>query len=202
MSEDLKTFSLLVNGQIEGCDFEGYDNLYCKYSFVYGNDWKILDGTESALSQTATIGNRSSTECIWNFPFELSFKSTNCAGWPRLVVSVYGSDFMGRDVIRGYGSCLVPTVPGLYTKHISMFTPVSSSSLQGFIGTLTGNKPEFYDSKFVAKSLGREVTRVSANGEVTISFNVVTHNMEDYGFSLGKVTKKGGEVSSSFPTKE
>ena len=50
--------------------------------------------------------------CVWNFPIDVAFKSTNVSGWPTIILSVYGFDFLGRDVIRGYGSLLLPTVPG------------------------------------------------------------------------------------------
>jgi B9 domain-containing protein 1 len=49
---------------------------------------------------------------VWNFPLEVTFKSTNAFGWPQLVVSVYGVDAMGRDVIQGYGSIHLPTCVG------------------------------------------------------------------------------------------
>lgn len=70
----------------------------------------------------------------------------------------------GRFVVQGYGSVAVPTMPGRYVRRVRMFTPVASTLLQSFVGWLTGNVPEFYDSKFVAANEGREVTRVKATG--------------------------------------
>nr|XP_035929392.1 B9 domain-containing protein 1 isoform X5 [Halichoerus grypus] len=32
-------FLLMVNGQVESAQFPEYDDLYCKYCFVYGQDW-------------------------------------------------------------------------------------------------------------------------------------------------------------------
>jgi len=55
---------------------------------------------------------------------------------------VYRQDSFGRDIIQGYGSMIVPTVPGRYTRYIRMFAPVSSSTLQSWLVWLTGNKPE------------------------------------------------------------
>ena len=48
---------------------------------------------------------------VWNFPIDVSFKSTNAHGWPRMSISVYGVDSLGRDVVRGYGSVLIPPSP-------------------------------------------------------------------------------------------
>jgi B9 domain-containing protein 1 len=49
---------------------------------------------------------------VWNFPLDVTYKSTNVFGWPQLVLAVYGVDGMGRDVIKGYGSAHLPTCPG------------------------------------------------------------------------------------------
>jgi len=68
--------------------------------------------------------------CIWNLPIELTLKSTNISGckyglakfdWrinfqkqnciflgPKIVVSVYGTDAFGNDIVRGYAWNYVP----------------------------------------------------------------------------------------------
>jgi hypothetical protein len=79
---------------------------------------------------------------VWNLPIDVTFKSTNPQGWPRLVVSVYCQDLFGRYVVRGYGSTLIPTVPGRYVRYIRCFTPVASTLLQGLLGWMTGSTPE------------------------------------------------------------
>lgn len=35
-------FLLNVIGQIEKADFPDYDDIYCKYCFMYGPDWDIV----------------------------------------------------------------------------------------------------------------------------------------------------------------
>jgi B9 domain-containing protein 1 len=47
-------------------------------------------------------------------PFECSLRSTNPYGWPQLVVTCAYPDFLGREVIKGYGVCHIPTTPGRY----------------------------------------------------------------------------------------
>ncbi|XP_039703452.1 B9 domain-containing protein 1 isoform X4 [Pteropus medius] len=37
-------FLLMVNGQVESAQFPEYDDLYCKYCFVYGQDWAPTAG--------------------------------------------------------------------------------------------------------------------------------------------------------------
>lgn len=48
----------------------------------------------------------------FNFPLDVAYRSCNVFGWPQLVVCVYGADFRGRDVIKGYGAVRLPTCIG------------------------------------------------------------------------------------------
>lgn len=92
----------------------------------------------SCASQTNTFSAETETSkaVVWNFPLDIAFKATNAyggyyyyiivywrisffllnlfnnTGWPQMVVSVYGMDAFGRDVIRGYGSIRLPRTPG------------------------------------------------------------------------------------------
>ena len=34
-------FMVFAAGQIESAEFHDFDNIYCKYSFVYGPDWIV-----------------------------------------------------------------------------------------------------------------------------------------------------------------
>ena len=106
--KELSAFFIVVNGQVESGDFP-HDDLYVRYGFTFGPDWTVVDGVETGLSQIARKTPGCSNSVVWNFPVDISFKSTNAHGWPRMSVSVYGVDALGRDVVRGYGSVLVPT---------------------------------------------------------------------------------------------
>lgn len=110
---------------------------------------------------------------------EVAQASIECASSPAV------QDIFGRFVIRGYGSVLVPTVPGKYVRCIRTFAPVSSTYLQAALGWLTGNLPEFYDSRFVASNEGREVVRVQSTGVVRIQMNVMTRGMASHGYTTG-----------------
>ena len=88
-----------------------------------GRDKKLnpcwMQGLEEGISQIAraasvsTFSGQSKVKpCVWNFPLDAVFKSTNVFGWPQLVVSIYGLDDLGRDVVRGYGSLRLPLTPG------------------------------------------------------------------------------------------
>lgn len=101
------------------------------------------------------------------------------SGWPQIILTFTSRDFLGRDVICGYGVTHVPTQPGTHNRYVHVFTPVSSSYLADFIGMLQG-KPAEYNapSELLHKNEGREVTRVVSTGTVKIQFNVTMKNMQ------------------------
>ncbi|KAJ3102512.1 B9 domain-containing protein 1 [Phlyctochytrium planicorne] len=186
-------FSLVADGQIESALFPGQDNIYCKFSFVYGPDWNVVSGLEEGLTQLAkaptsstfgeaayATGNYART-CVWNFPVDISFKSTNPYGWPQLIVSVYGLDELGRDVVRGYGSLRLPITSGKHTLYVHTFVPLATSPINQFLSWMSGRLPEFMDSTFVAKNSGREVTRVKSQGAVKVQLNISTKGFERFG---------------------
>lgn len=144
MAIDSSSFLVQCLGQVDSGSFESHDYLYCRYNFTYGMDWDIISGIDTGISQTA-IHNQLVSEdnlVVWNFPIDISFKSTNIYGWPRIAVSVYGIDYFGRDVIRGYGSALIPLQPGNHRIQIDMFKPVANSYFNQVMGWIWGNPPE------------------------------------------------------------
>mmetsp|Transcript_6470 Transcript_6470/g.19041 ORF Transcript_6470/g.19041 Transcript_6470/m.19041 type:complete len:197 (+) Transcript_6470:243-833(+) len=175
-------FFVVVNGQVEAGEFP-YDDLYVRYAFSFGPDWSVVDGIETGLSQIARKIQGCDNSVVWNFPVDISFKSTNAHGWPRMCVSVYGVDPLGRDVVRGYGSVLVPPFAGEYDRFIHTYTPVPSSPWQRFVSLFTGSYAEFYDSNFVGQGINREVTRVESKGVVKVKFSVMSRGMEALGYA-------------------
>ncbi|XP_024609098.1 B9 domain-containing protein 1 isoform X2 [Neophocaena asiaeorientalis asiaeorientalis] len=163
-------FLLMVNGQVESAQFPEYDDLYCKYCFVYGQDWAPTAGLEEGISQITSKSQDARRALVWNFPIDVTFKSTNPYGWPQVVLSVYGPDVFGNDVVRGYGAVHVPFSPGRW---------------------FMGRRPEYTDPKVVAQGEGREVTRVRSQGFVTLLFNVVTKDMRKLGYDTGPPDTQG-----------
>mmetsp|Transcript_7099 Transcript_7099/g.27212 ORF Transcript_7099/g.27212 Transcript_7099/m.27212 type:complete len:250 (-) Transcript_7099:27-776(-) len=178
-------FHLMVTGQIRSGDFDGADNLYCRYTIVFGHDWTICHGPDTGLSQIARRGGGPDTSLIWNFPIDITFRSTNPFGWPRIAISVYGVDGLGRDVIKGYGSVVIPPCPGKYERVVHMYAPVSSSLVQQILAWIGGTPPEFFDSSFTAQALGRDVTRVRSCGTVRVTLNVLPRGLAAFGYSYG-----------------
>ena len=185
------SFQIMFTGQIESASFtyNNVDNLYCKYNFSYGQDWEIIHGTNSGITQVARMQNiflhgMNDLSLVFNFPIEISFKATSAYGWPRISVQLYSTDFIGRDIIRGYGCLLCPLSSGHYTKNIYIYRPVSSSPWRRFLHWITGTPPEFIDDNFVAQDKSRHLVTVASDGIVKITLNVTTKDMTRFGYSL------------------
>ena len=120
---------------------------------------------------------------VWNFPFELIYRTNDIAGWPKICLTLTSRDFLGRDVVCGYGIIHVPTQAGQHTKYAQIFKPKSSSYLIDLIGLFNGKPAEYTNPiDLLQKTAGREVTRVENAGIIKIKFNVGTKNMEALGF--------------------
>ncbi|VDM41220.1 unnamed protein product [Toxocara canis] len=176
-------FVLLLSGQIETAQFPSLNNCYCKYSYVYGNDWEQIGGLDEGLS--AKCERATHRDCIViGLPIEATFTSTNPFRWPQLLLSCYGSDTFGNDVVRGYGAVHIPTVPGRRVRRIAMFVPEASTSVQKFVAWITGKRAEFVDPRIVTSANGRHVTRVRSQGFVNVTMNVVLKDLKKYGYDV------------------
>merc|ERR1740123_1725134 len=72
-----RSFYLMSTGQIESCNVSGYDQLYAKYSVNFGPDWKCVQGIQTGVSQTSRKNPMQKYPFLWNYPFDLTFKSFN-----------------------------------------------------------------------------------------------------------------------------
>uniref|UniRef100_A0A1B6CRV4 B9 domain-containing protein 1 n=1 Tax=Clastoptera arizonana TaxID=38151 RepID=A0A1B6CRV4_9HEMI len=180
MQNPCNGFLISIFGQIEKAFFPGFDDLYCKYCLVSGPDWNLLSGQDEGFSQIGRKSNDDKEVFAWSFPLEITFKSSNPHGWPQLILSVYGPDVFGNDVVRGYGLCHLPVCSGQSKKEVKMFVPESSSTLQKLTSWLTGKRPEYIDPKVLAQGDGREVTRVRSQGVVCVIFNTMTKDLDRY----------------------
>jgi B9 domain-containing protein 1 len=183
-------FYLNVTGQVEHAVYPAVEALGIKFDFVAGLGWDEIhvsskQGQSFGTSQTAYKNRGSTHKLVWNFPFEVGFRSTNPKGWPVLVLSSTGPDALGRDVVRGYGNVHVPTCPGRHVRHIPLFQPVSASLMLNWMGICRGKRPELCDPvATLGKGQGREVTRMTSYGHVKVVFNVSQINMERFGYSV------------------
>ncbi|XP_046352538.1 B9 domain-containing protein 1-like [Haliotis rufescens] len=177
-------FMVMASGQIETAEFPEFDDIYCRYCYTHGPDWLITTGMEEGITQITKKSRDEKQIFVWNFPLDVTFKSTNPYGWPQFVIHAYGLDVFGTDVVRGYGTCHVPITPGRHKIRVPMFVPESSSPLQKLTSWFLGRRPEYVNPKVVAQGEGREVTRVRSQGFVTISMNVIMKDMKKLGYDV------------------
>jgi B9 domain-containing protein 1 len=195
MSEAPTSFFVTITGQVESARLTNCSNLYIKYEFVYGADWEVVRSSgeqivlQDGVTQITSSSGGPDPAFVFNFPVEITFRSTNPHGWPQLIFSVYELDRFGVDHIRGYGRCFMPVAAGQHTPTVQLFAPVSSSPIQRFIAFVTRASPVLIDPKFVARSEGREVTRMAAQGSIRLKLNVVMRNMDFFGYTTSSVTR-------------
>ncbi|KNE58883.1 hypothetical protein AMAG_04421 [Allomyces macrogynus ATCC 38327] len=108
-----------------------------------------------------------------------------CLGGPQVVVAVYGLDLAGRDVLVGDATVRVPRHPGRHVLYAPLFVPLASSPLNQFLSWITGRRPDFVDPFLVARSEGRQVTRVWSNGTIKLVLDVFLKDMGKFGYQLG-----------------
>ena len=187
MSSGPTHFVVMATGQIEGAKFEGHDSLYCRYAFSMGEDWTVMKGVEEGITQLSSASGASSEggqAAVWNFPIDVTFRSTCAHGWPQIIVSVYGTDAFGRsDMILGYGAIHLPIAPGRHELYVNTFRPLASSLAGRLQSWFSGMRPEFIDSLFPSKSQGRDVTRVQSFGTVKLVLDVTLQGMETLGYA-------------------
>ena len=177
-------FILNVQGMIELGEFFDGDIINCKYDIEFGQDWELLNGLKTNQSQQACRTEGKDNFFIWNMPFEVCLRSTNPSGWPQLVVSCYGPDWFGREVLKAYGVCYFPTTKGFHERTLHMFSIKSSSGFIEAIGIFLGQKAEILNAPNVLSTgEGREVIRAQSEGIVKAKFNINITNMEYFGYN-------------------
>ena len=177
-------FILNVQGMIELGEFFDGDIINCKYDIEFGQDWELLNGLKTNQSQQACRTEGKDNFFIWNMPFEVCLRSTNPSGWPQLVVSCYGPDWFGREVLKAYGVCYFPSTKGSHERTLHMFSIKSSSGFIEAIGIFLGQKAEILNAPNVLSTgEGREVIRAQSEGIVKAKFNINITNMEYFGYN-------------------
>lgn len=180
-------FLVMASGQIESARFEGVENLYCRYQIHHGPDWEVIHGLEQGISQMSTSRSSPSEGAVvvWNFPLDVTLKSTNVYGWPQIVITVYGDAALGQaDQIQGYGSVHLPVTPGRHTVYVRTFRPITSKWVDHIMSFFHALRPEYKDPRLVAKGEGREVTRVQSSGVVKVVVNIAQQGMAELGYHV------------------
>ena len=89
-------------------------------------------------------------------------------------------------MVRGYGAIHIPLTSTVHVPYVSLkipvFVPESASFMQRIAGWIMGRRPEFVDPRVVTSGEGRDVTRVTSQGFVTVQLTVVTKDLKKLGY--------------------
>jgi B9 domain-containing protein 1 len=110
------------------------------YTTVIAENWKLDLGQKSGISQNAFHNGQ---DFVWNFPFEMTLETSQPHDWPQMVVVLYGKDFFGRSVAKGYGNLHLPGSAGTHSRKIRLFDTIPPNTtatccafLMGYINEL------------------------------------------------------------------
>jgi|MDSY01.2.fsa_nt_gb hypothetical protein len=197
-----------VRGEISSADLGigcGHgEQMFIRAQYVYGDDWQLTQGPEQLLTQIATQG---SDGAVFNMPLDAVFTTSNLYGAPRLIISVYSANgaLTTRTTPLGHGSCLLPLFAGEHTRVCDCYRPLATKTglkawLASAFSPLTGDVPDFYDSRFVGQGSSRMVTRTEYTCSVRIKMSVHTSGMAAAGFSVGPAKESASFVTPQSPT--
>ncbi|OQV20787.1 putative B9 domain-containing protein 1 [Hypsibius exemplaris] len=185
----MSVFLLSIKGQIERATIPDCPELFVKYQFVYGDDWIVTTGIEEGITQICKRYDPGQ-DFVFNFPLDVTFKSTNPRGWPQLVLCTYGRDTWGQEIIRGYGVCFIPVSLGSNIKKmVGMFVPEASNTASKLSTLFSGRPPELYDPRILSRNRGREVLRTSSKGCLHLVFNIISKDTQRLAYNLASSEK-------------
>ena len=159
-----------------------------KYAFVVGDEWQLASGEREGHGQYAFKGlaSKAGTRKItWNLPFELQYRSMSPHGWPRIVLYCVGKNAEGKEFVKAYGSTNVPIEPGSHQKAIRMYSPIETGSIWEYFGfqkESDGLTALINNPAAVAGPEGREVSRVKASGNITVTMHITQKSMGRHGY--------------------
>ena len=97
------------------------------------------------------------------------YRTKSIDGWPKIVISISSRNYLGKDVICGYGVIHVPTQPGTHVRYAQIFKPRSSSVINDLMTSWFGSPAELISAVSVLGSnKGRETLCVENCGTLKL----------------------------------
>ena len=181
-SEKSDEFQLVVSGEVEsGLFSEVLNSATISFDIVSQADagWISCSGETCGLSLKCTSP---STEFIWNLPIFCAFSTPTPIGWPRMVLSIFTTDWRGRDILYGYGLVLVPSQPGRHTRRVQLYAPESTSWWGELSGWVLGKRPMLINpAEFLCGTTADEKRTVimypRTDTYITVNFHIFFQNL-------------------------
>ena len=181
-------FELEVTGQILTGSFPySVSATTLSYSVLPANqdDWSHDSGEASGISPKS---HSSTNQFVYNLPISCGFSSSTPFGWPRFVVTVFESDWRGRDVILGYGTTVVPSQPGRHSREVWLFAPAAKSWWEQLVNWVSGQRPMLTNPlTFLTRSQPNrdKVITVPSYSSIRVEFNISITNAEKLNLHFG-----------------
>ena len=168
----------IVDGQFAANEF-----ISVKWDLIVGGNWELEAGIPTGVTHSAQANESLEQLASFNFISRYSLTTTNLQDFPRILLTLYGVDFLGRGVVKGYGVFHLPFHVGASVKKVRVFRPTPSSGIVGLFGYLFGKNPEYVDPvKTLVHGNSRKFTLTEPVGFVNIRFNVRGENITSNGF--------------------
>ncbi|KAJ3222581.1 B9 domain-containing protein 2 [Clydaea vesicula] len=145
-------------------------------------DWKLLEGFESAQTQV-DIPAEDSNITLWDHPIDVHYSTNSIEGWPKMQFQVYHQDSFGRNELYGYGVCYVPTIPGTHEIDCVTWRPVGSFTDQLWSFFLNAT-PQLKNLDIIHNPTDRYQLTTESMGKIHLEITVICRNFQNYGVCL------------------
>uniref|UniRef100_A0A183BWR8 B9 domain-containing protein 1 n=1 Tax=Globodera pallida TaxID=36090 RepID=A0A183BWR8_GLOPA len=183
-------FLLMVTGQIETVEFISLSNVYCKYFFVYGADWRQVGGPEEGITPTGYKRAKGSRITL-STPIESTFSSTNpfnCG--PKLCSAFMDVIYLGTTSCVAIPLLIYPPFPEAqnesvqfsYHKRLQQYSDCSVCSLVVELNSSTRKLLQWLREEMVNELLGLKSSKDSKKFGYELSHQMVSKISE---FPLG-----------------
>ncbi|KAM9321348.1 tectonic-like complex member MKS1 [Gastrophryne carolinensis] len=180
------TLRVFINGEIVSAQEFECNNLYIHFFMELPKHWSCpvfqnLSGvTQSCKSKT--LGRDDVAYFCYPFSFELflseEVEDEEVPQWPVVYFEVLSLDFWQRYRVEGYGSVVLPQVPGKHEITANTWRPVELGTVSELRRFFIGGSPELEDVTYVripgtfqGERLSRFGFRTETSGKVTFLFH-------------------------------
>ena len=164
----------------------GFDSneLYLKYSIIFGSDFNIING-QSSGETFQSIAYEEDNINVVNFdqPLSLNLSCRSISGWPKIFVEVWSNDDDGKNCIEGYGTGFIPIKSGFSKMTINCWRP-STNTGQTLEERFLGNNKEFNDKSAVYYTNEKFGVYSMSSGQVNIELEIIFKDFILHGIEI------------------
>ncbi|RWS22362.1 B9 domain-containing protein 2-like protein, partial [Leptotrombidium deliense] len=167
-----------IFGQILGGNEFNENGLFCKWSFVFGNNWTQIEGTSSGQTQVdySTFEDR----VYWCHPIDIHFLTLGVQNWPKIVFEVWKQDLYGKCTLCSYGFSNIPVEPGFHEFRCFTWKPLGKKEDQ-IAALFTGAGLRLTHTSTISENFERFRLQTEPSGEITIQLFVIFKNFDTFG---------------------